>query len=317
MRLSIFNFKPIRLVVIFLVGMVIAAGWLKMRVLEQAPKGLRPLTAAFWMTKTHTNKKFDVIVIGDSRVYRGISPSDMEEVLGEMAVFNFGYSSAGMSALLLNAGEEKLKKNGKKIIILGLTPYSLTSSAALNEQYKELKKALYWPYQTPGLPILMYPKETAWAVTYLLGFKVSPYHQIPHDNGWVESDNPSENIEAALDEYRQRFAKEKISKELFNYLMEKVQLWSEQGYTVFAFRPPVSEKMEQLENAKSGYDESWIKNEFSEAGGIWIDIENRYAYKTYDGSHLTSASARLLSKYIAKFVSDKTSSMGRDKKRIL
>ena len=35
MRLSIFNFKPIRLVVIFLVGMVIAAGWLKMRVLEK------------------------------------------------------------------------------------------------------------------------------------------------------------------------------------------------------------------------------------------------------------------------------------------
>ena len=74
----------------------------------------------------------------------------------------------------------------------------------------------------------------------------------------------------------------------------------------FAFRPPASEKMEDLENAKSGYDETLIKREFSNAGGIWIDIKDRYAYKTYDGSHLTSESARLLSKYLAKFVSDET-----------
>jgi hypothetical protein len=152
----------------------------------------------------------------------------------------------------------------------------------------------------------MFPNETAWAVTYLLGFKVSQYYQIPHLDGWVESDNPSESIDAALYTYRHWFGKEKISKELFNYVLEQVQKWREQGYTVFAFRPPVSRKMENLENAKSGYDESLIKNEFSNAGGIWIDIEDRYAYKTYDGSHLTSESARLLSKYIAKFISDKT-----------
>ena len=306
MRLSIFNFKPIRLAVIFLAGMVISAGWFKMMILEQAPQGLRPLTSAFWMAKTHTKKKFDVIVIGDSRVYRGISPSDMETVLGGVSVFNFGYSSAGMSAILLQAGQEKLKENGQRIIILGLTPYSLTSSAALNEQYKQYERAIFWPFQIPWLRALMFPNETAWAVTYLLGFKVSQYYQIPHLDGWVESDNPSESMDAALYEYRQRFAKEKISKELFNYVLEQVQKWREQGYTVFAFRPPVSRKMENLENAKSGYDESLIKNEFSNAGGIWIDIEDRYAYKTYDGSHLTSASARLLSKYIAKFISDKT-----------
>jgi hypothetical protein len=285
--------------------MVILAGWLKMQILEEAPKGLRPLTSAFWMAKTHTKKKFDVIVVGDSRVYRGISPAAMETVLKGMSVFNFGYSSAGMSAVLLNAAEEKLKTSGQRIIILGLTPYSLTSSAALNEQYKQYERAIFWPCQIPWLQPLMFPNETVWALTYRLGFKVSQYYQIPHSDGWVESDNPSESIDAALYEYRQRFAKEKISMQLFNYVLELVESWREKGYTVFAFRPPVSEKMENLENAKSGYDESLIKNEFSVAGGIWIDIEDRYAYKTYDGSHLTGESARLLSKYIAQFVSER------------
>ena len=306
MRLSIFNFKAIKLTVCFLLVMIISAGWLKMRVLENAPKGLRPLTSAFWMAKTHIKKHFDVIVIGDSRVYRGVSPAAMETVLGKMSVFNFGYSSAGMSAILLKAGEEKLDPNGKRVIILGLTPYSLTGSAALNEQFKEFKKAMSWPLEFPLLKAFLFPEETLWALKYLAGSKIDEYYQIPHEDGWVESNKPSAKSDEALDEYRQRFYKEKISKELFSYLIDQVHKWHARGYTVFAFRPPASEKMEDLENAKSGYDETLIKREFSNAGGIWIDIKDRYAYKTYDGSHLTSESARLLSKYLAKFVSDET-----------
>lgn len=307
MRLSIFNFKPIRWTIFFLVVMVVLAGWLKMHVLHEAPKGLTPLTSAFWMAKTHTKKQFDVVLIGDSRLYRGIAPSVMQATLGNMTVFNFGFSSAGMSAVLLKGGEHKLNPNGKRIIILSLTPYSLTASAALNEQYKEYNADMDWPYQIPGLSVLLFPNETSWVVNHLLGFKMKEYYQIPHEDGWVESDNPSESVDSALHEYKQRFLKEKISPELFNYLLQQVHEWHDQGYTVFAFRPPASEKMEQLENSLSGYDEVTIKHDFTDAGGIWIDIPDRYIYQTYDGSHLKSSSAKLLSAYIGQSVKNRIS----------
>jgi hypothetical protein len=285
--------------------MVLATGWLKMRVLESAPKGLRPLTNAFWTAKAHTKKQFDAIVVGDSRVYRGISPEAMEPVLGGMSVFNFGYSSAGMSSVLLEASEERLNPNGKRVIIIGLTPYSLTPSAALNEQYKEFEKAMNWPNQFPLLKAFLSPEETLWVIKYLMGVEIEKYYQIPHEDGWVESYKPSAKSDDALDEYKQRFSKDQVSKELFNYFIEHVRKWRTQGYTVFAFRPPASEKMEILEDSHSGYDEPGMKQEFMEAGGIWIDIPDRYSYTTYDGSHLTGESALLLSKYIANFISNK------------
>ncbi|MBL8013012.1 MAG: hypothetical protein JNN05_04115, partial [Candidatus Omnitrophica bacterium] len=68
------------------------------------------------------------------------------------------------------------------------------------------------------------------------------------------------------------------------------------------FRPPASRQMEELENSQSGYNETAIVLAINAAGGSWIDIEDRYGYKTYDGSHLNSQSAKRLSEYIAHFI---------------
>jgi hypothetical protein len=285
--------------------MVTVAGSLKIWVLENAEKGLRPLPSEFWISKTHTPKRFDIVVIGDSRIYRGIAPSHMESILKNMRILNFGYSSGGMNHILLDAGANKLDIHGRKIIILGITPYSLTASAALNEHYKEYKKAMAWPFRIPYLHVLLSPNETSWALTYLMHFKMKKYYQIPHDDGWVESDQIPENTNSGMYEYEQRFNKEKISKTVLNELTAQISIWKKQGYTVFAFRPPASEKMEALENNKSGYSEQSIKQAVSDSGGTWIDIEDRYGYQTYDGSHLNSQSAIRLSENIARFIANK------------
>lgn len=311
MRLSIFSFKPIKQTICLMAGMILVFGGIKVWVLEHAPKGLRPLPGSFWMNKTHTRERFDIVLIGDSRLYRGVAPSVMRSVFPNMKILNFGYSSAGMSGQLLESGEEKLDSGGQKIIVLGLTPYSLTASAALNEHFKGFKRAIYWPFKIPFLTTIVAPHETVWVITYLLGSKISDYFQIPHPDGWIESDRPSVNFDEALKEYKHKFSKERISVEVQNEMLEQVRVWGRKGIKVFGFRPPASKSMEDLEDKLSGYDEARIKDLFLDSGGLWIDFPDRYFYETYDGSHLKAQSAQKLSLALAQYISEVLSPEGK------
>ena len=50
----------------------------------------------FWVEKTHSNKKADIVIAGDSRVYRGFSTQDfIKELNTNYTALNLGYSSAG------------------------------------------------------------------------------------------------------------------------------------------------------------------------------------------------------------------------------
>ena len=93
----------------------------------------------FWTWKTHSDRKFDVVFVGDSRTYRGISPESMAEGLQGFRILNFGYSSGSLSALMLAEAESRLDAGGRRIIVLGVTPSSLTPRAARDEQYRQEK----------------------------------------------------------------------------------------------------------------------------------------------------------------------------------
>lgn len=303
MHLSIFNFKPIKWTLIFFVVLSTGVGSLKIWSINQTEPALRPLPSKFWLDKTFAPSVFDMVIIGDSRVYRAVAPSIMEQVLSSYKILNFAYSSGGLQKVLFQAGESKLRNLGKKIIVLGVSPYSLTQSAAVNEQYKQYHKMFALPFRIPNLLMLISPEESIFSIKRLfMKQEALKYYQIPHPDGWIESNQVPENELSGLNEYQQRFSKEKISNEVLKEMIEQVRIWKSRGYTVFAFRPPASQKMEELENTKSGYDEKSIVQAFTEAGGTWINIENRYQYKTYDGSHLNSTSAKLLSDYIARFI---------------
>lgn len=51
----------------------------------------------FWINKTYPYKKFDIVIYGDSRVYRGISPEKFSEVFPSADIINLGYSSGGIN----------------------------------------------------------------------------------------------------------------------------------------------------------------------------------------------------------------------------
>jgi hypothetical protein len=49
----------------------------------------------FWVMKAQGMSRYDMILMGDSRVYRGLSPQAMEEVLPGERILNFGFSGGG------------------------------------------------------------------------------------------------------------------------------------------------------------------------------------------------------------------------------
>ncbi|MBL8012512.1 MAG: hypothetical protein JNN05_01555, partial [Candidatus Omnitrophica bacterium] len=224
MHLSIFNFKPIKWTTIFFLVLVSAIGTFKIWSLQQAEPGLRPLTDKFWVEKTFAPRVFDLVIIGDSRVYRAIAPSVMEQILSNYKILNFGYSSGGLEKTLLQAAEHKLKVGGKKVIVLGVTPYSLTLSAAKNDHYRQYSKIFAYPYQVTELGSLISPEDSVFSVTRLLKkTEKVKYYQVPHSDGWIESNQIPENESSGYKEYKDRFSKEKISNELLKKMIEQVR----------------------------------------------------------------------------------------------
>jgi hypothetical protein len=61
----------------------------------------------YWVVKTHIQKNYDIILLGDSRVYRGISPSTMEQSMQGVRILNFGYSGGGLNQYMYEEADNK------------------------------------------------------------------------------------------------------------------------------------------------------------------------------------------------------------------
>lgn len=252
----------------------------------------------FWATKVHSDKSYDIIISGDSRVYRGIDPSSISKALNGISVLNFGFSSGGHNQFIFNEIEKRLnEKTEQKIIILSLTPFSLTNKAQdnahfLQEHERDPNEVLLRRYVNPALsffdPIM--PTD----VIHAKGSNYGYYESFRRD-GWVESRKIPYNNKAALKSYQKNFKNNRIDNDVVRIVLSQVKRWTDQGINVFALRMPTTEEMETLENELSGYSEETLKKRFEKAGGRWINYENRYGYPSYDGSHLDGNAAKLFS----------------------
>jgi hypothetical protein len=133
--------------------------------------------------------------MGDSRVYRGISPAEIEKGIPSMKVINFGFSAGGLNSLLFAEAEKRLTENKgePRMIVLGITPYSLTEDTINNEQFLE-EKARSWDYTFSRLylaPFLEFFQQRN--VTNIFGALLDTpqscvgYYQNYFDDGFVAS----------------------------------------------------------------------------------------------------------------------------------
>ncbi len=252
----------------------------------------------FWVNKTYPYKNFNMVIYGDSRVYRGINPQKFREVFPSMDVINLGYSSGGINKEMLEFAYSKLSSKDKKIIVLGITPFSLTEKARENKHFHQ---EYYRPKGEVWERKFIYPFLTAFEPFDINPFsKKNNYVQKYHPSGWVESYKIQADTLFALPSYRKQLSETVISstsiEELRNFITEK----SKKGDLIFGFRPPTPKSMETLEDNLTGMTKEKMKEIFDKSGGVWLSIPNRNKYLSYDGSHLHFNAANKLSLFLAK-----------------
>ena len=286
---------------------VATAGYIRARQDAKAPDQLTNVQQLFQL-KTFASSSHDLVLVGDSRVYRGVSPDAMRDVLPELRILNMGFSSGGMSDPLLAAAQAKLDRaSSQQTIVLGVTPFSLTPEAVANEhwhscnrrgpgsavQHAGLRSALkaFRPVVEPPIPGVPSPNSAQYLQKY-------------YADGWVASKMVPPQPQSALRQYQDNFSRSQVDPAVLAALCQKVTTWREAGIRVFAFRPPTTDEMLELEDELSGYVEEDVRQALEAAGADWLDFSGEF-YLSYDGSHLSSDDAIRFSQDLAKRISSR------------
>ncbi|AIF82006.1 hypothetical protein I862_07260 [endosymbiont of Acanthamoeba sp. UWC8] len=311
MSLSIFNFKVLikeRIFLTMLLTVIVVSNIALINIyFLNGDLQNKELEDRFWLSKIYQGKKkYDIIIAGDSRIYRGISPRIMQPILPSYRIFNYGFSGGGLNSYIFNKLVFLLNKDSShsKIIILGVTPHSLTPKAQKNEHIKQyemisnkdkeniLNKSFWYSYIRPLNLSRIKNKFTN-------KHKLSNYIQhYDIETGWIGSDYRKRDNKAAIPAYQSVFINNQVAEQNILALSKQIRQWTQQGIIIIGFRPPTSQAVYNIENQMSRYDESKIRKEFEKAGAYWLcfDINN---YETYDGNHLVESSAIILSKELS------------------
>ncbi len=273
----------------------------------------------FWIKKTHKKSKNNIVLGGNSRIYRGVSVEAIQEVLTEeLSGINLAYSGLGYTDEYLEFLYSRIDlKSEHKIIILGIDPGPLSEIAAENKSFNGYKNVNYSEvfrtlYVNPYFSISAYKPTEVIEIfsdnkTGHKGFieERKNYFGNFHPDGWVASykipNNPSEGLPKL-----KRYVKNNqilLSKIIITRLFSKIKEFREQGITIIAFRPPSTPEMQDWENNKFDFDQDSIKYEIEKIGGHWIEI-NTAKYQSYDGTHLHYLSAEKLSRLLGEKINE-------------
>ncbi|MDI1235682.1 MAG: hypothetical protein PSX81_15505 [bacterium] len=253
------------------------------------------LQDAFWANKISSSKKYDIVFVGDSRIYRGINPLIVSKITFSNTV-NFGFSAAGLDSTLIYSASQLLSVDGKKTMIFGITPSAFTLEASKNEHFKSLKKI---SKKDLWIRKHLYP-ELGFFNSYSLSeikkaMNHEAYFQDCQSDGFIYSNKIPFDSTSALDAYTSYFKHTSISQLQISKFLNIIKQLQLNGIKCFAFRVPVSLPMNTLESQI--FDFETFKIQLELAGAHWMDIPQK-GFNSYDGSHLTGPSANKLSRIL-------------------
>lgn len=254
--------------------------------------GLAP--ASFWATKASWAACADIVIAGDSRVYRGVSPAEISRVLPQCRILNYGFDGVGYDRRYLAGIERVLDPNTVlPTIVLGISPHSLTPQAVIEgNSAAQLHAArrpwpLVWQVSQPFDRVMQFLTPLA-AGEFRTPWK--RYYQNFHADGWVASSRRPEQPTVGLGAYRGRFVNNRVSSQQVDDLLAGVADWTRRGVRVFGFRPPTCSEMVEVEDRQSGFEEAAFVRRFQAAGGTWLAL-SQTDYHSYDSSHLRADAA--------------------------
>jgi hypothetical protein len=248
------KFKTVRTLALAGV-LIIAGGWLR-----PAPSDSGLFEYQFKALKVLGDARYDMVLVGNSRVEQGVSPAAMAAELPGWRIMNLGMAGCGLDAAYLTAARGMLDpESAMPTIAIGVSPGALCESAVLDNAFLALQRAhpveLWLTYRFGTLAGFWRPYNLA-DLRYAITRSGPRHYRHYYADGWQASRiEPPPDSTAKLENYRELFSYDKVSPEMTAELLELVRDWSAAGITVIGFRPPAGEQMVALEDELSGFDE--------------------------------------------------------------
>src|SRR3989339_690076 len=266
----------------------------------------------FWLHKVFGPERYDLVVAGDSRIYRGISTDDLSAELYGLSAYNLGFSSGILDKDLLELAQHKLAPDGARLLLLGITPHALTAKrnehlakiAARSLEDRILVRyghplALLFHRMSPTTLLKLIAGHSVWSnqTNYLEDYFI--------ESGWVASSYRREyGNKATLRTYRETRERFPVSPQRVADLLAAVAELHRTGVRVFFLWLPSSPPMQKLETAWPGFDYSALREALRSAGAVPLDHAVPIGLHSYDGSHLHHSSARTLSRSLGRALAE-------------
>jgi hypothetical protein len=272
-------------------------------------------TDAFYLRFTAPPQKS--LVLGSSRGAQGIVPAVFNEsglaFDGPLYNLSFTLSSSPYGPVYREFVERKLSREATGgLFLLEVSPLALSESSDL-----PVGSA---PTEFPEKDILIgkvrfnsaRPNFEYLARCYKDSFyKIAWNHfrekkMLLHDDGWLEVTVPMDSASVArrtrskVEDYRDVFAKNRLSEARLEALEETIQLLLPRG-RVFLVRLPISDELRQLEEPSAPQFDARMTEIAARNGIRYLNLfpeSGRYA--TTDGNHLGKESARRVSQEILR-----------------
>ncbi|GAA3607090.1 hypothetical protein Q4Q39_10785 [Flavivirga amylovorans] len=259
------------------------------------------------------------LIIGLSRANEGISPSIIEEELKEYNFFNkpivnFAFNEAHFGEVYYEAIKKKIKTDNG-LFILSISPGNFTSPLGLDDkkvfEYDE-RLTLGKINNFVSSPNYNYIINVYGASLYNSLHNLDQWnHRVSHLDGWNEVKLASKldtitdkDIEywksLTLKFYEQKIKTEQISSYRHNYFIKTVEYLKTKG-EVFLIRMPSDSTILKIENShwkNFDFEMDSIAKSFNIPYLNYSKKSNNY--KTYDGSHLESESAKEFTELLSK-----------------
>ena len=292
--------------VVLAVPLIVLVGLLPKRPASMIESGISQ--RQLYEMKYNWGPDFDVLLAGNSRVTVGLAPSEMASSLPGLRIANFGFDGNAFTQEYLSAIESKLRKgSGDKIVVLGITPMTLTERAARqNGFFEETHRSLDERYLARHMPWLLdfFTRfNPRMALMLVRGSATGSEFWRGHQDGWAAQGMEPANLDGQV-RFLRANARDRtlpISLPMQGHLFTTVRRWQAAGIATFAFHPPITPDLAQEEARASGFEQTKFISAFIAAGGKWIEI-NDQKYRTFDGGHLEESSARQLSRDIAAII---------------
>lgn len=256
---------------------------------------------AFYAAKVSWWHRFDMVVAGDSRVARAVSPQRMEAVLPGYRIGNLGFNANSLvyAPYLRYVDDSLAAKSKRRVVVIGVAPYELTPRSAEINGYIEYARAPA-PRDRPRVSH-DFRQKLLELISPIPVRKLSvPGKTLEHfdGRGFIATQRYPVDESARLPRYRLKFDGNQVDQSLTELLFKAIETWSRRGVRVFGFEPPVSDGLQTLERELSGFEREAFQQEFTRRGGIWLsDLGS--GYQTYDGEHLLVTSALRFSDALA------------------